>query len=460
MQPGSDPTRRMEDPRRSDGPPAPNPTRALRGTPAPGISGPGTSGPGPQVLGGRYRLDGLLGSGGMADVHRATDLRLHRPVAVKVFRPGTDPDGERRFQAEAQTLANLRHPGLVAVHDVAVQAHRAYLVMELVEGPTLARVLADEQLDVDEIGRIGLELAQVLAYVHGEGVVHRDIKPSNILLDRDGRVRLADFGIAQLVGASGLTSADRSLGTAAYMAPEQVRGEAAGPPTDVYALGLVLLEALTGRVEYPGEGWASADSRLTRSPEIPRSAPEPLRGALAAMTRTDPARRPDTRAVAALLAAGPAAAPPERSGRVGLIALAVVAALVVVLVVVLTGRNASDTATDPAAQTTSEPIAPETTAAPVAPVPAEEIPAEEIPSVDPPADGGGFPALPTGLPALPTELPDLPTALPELPDLPTALPDLPTALPDLPELPSVPQPVQDDARSIWQQISDWWSSLF
>ncbi|MBW0111992.1 serine/threonine protein kinase, partial [Pseudonocardia sp. KRD-182] len=251
VQPGSDPTRRIPDPtRRLDGPP----TERID----PGGAGPGT------VLGGRYRLEGLLGSGGMADVHRAEDLRLNRPVAVKVFRPGTDPDGERRFAEEARTLAGLRHPGLVAVHDYAVEHGRAYLVMELVDGPTLARELTREPYDAESATRVGLELAQVLAYVHGEGVVHRDVKPSNVLVDRDGRMRLADFGIARLVGNSGLTSADLAVGTVAYLAPEQVRGEAVGPPADVYALGLLLLEALRGRRVYDGDDRTAAEQRLDR----------------------------------------------------------------------------------------------------------------------------------------------------------------------------------------------------
>lgn len=420
MQPGSDPTRRIPDPtRRLDGPPpADGPTDRLAGYP---------------VLGDRYRLEGLLGTGGMADVHRAEDLRLHRPVAVKVFRPGTDPDGERRFREEAQLLANLRHPGLVAVHDFAVEQHRAYLVMELVDGPTLGAELARERYDPATATQVGLELARVLAYVHGEGVVHRDVKPSNILVDRDGRFRLADFGISRLAGASRLTSTDVTTGTVAYLAPEQVRGEAAGPPVDVYALGLVLLEALSGRREYPGDSWEAADERLRRRPEVPRDLPEPLRSTLEEMTATEPHRRPEAREVVARLSRPPleqAPPPVEDGGRRVWIALAVAALLAVVVFALTRG----DEETDPTAQ----PVAPTTTAEQTA-EPTEE-PADEPTDEPEPTgtdDGGG------GLPAIPTELPDLP-------DFPTSLPELPT----------IPQPVQDDARNLWEQFSDWFARLF
>jgi len=395
------------------------------------------------VLAGRYRLDGLLGAGGMAEVHRATDLRLNRSVAVKIFRPDTDPDAGRRFDDEARTLANLSHPGLVAVHDYGVERGRAYLVMELVVGPTLRQVFERETLTPQRTARIGADVAEVLAYVHAKGVVHRDVKPSNILLGHDDRVRLADFGIARLAGASGMTSERGALGTPAYMAPEHVQGEPVGPPADVYALGLVLLEALTGHPEYPGETWEAASARLTRPPEVPADVPEPLRGTVHAMTETDPAERPTARQVADALRAParvvePVAEPTGRRWWPLAAALAVVALLVLAFVA-FGGEDPADTA-DQAAPTAEPTVTEEPAAGPT------EDPAED------PADG--FPEPPSFDPSGLPDLPDVPT---DLPDIPTDLPDIPTDLPDVPEL---PDGVADDARGLWQRFVDWFSGLF
>ncbi|MHA6779698.1 serine/threonine-protein kinase [Pseudonocardia saturnea] len=424
MQPGQDPTRRI-----------PDQTRRLDGSPTERIA-PTDRFDGYPVLGGRYRLEGLLGAGGMADVHRAEDLRLHRPVAVKVFRPGTDPDGERRFRSEAQTLAGLRHPGLVAVHDFAVEGGRAYLVMELVDGPTLAAELQREPYDAESATRVGLELAQVLAYVHGEGVVHRDIKPSNVLVDHDGRMRLADFGIARLVDTSGLTSVDDAVGTMPYLAPEQVRGEPVGPPADVYALGLVLLESLSGRRVFPGDDWASAEQRLDRPPTIPAGLPEPLRGTLRAMTDPDPRRRPDAREVAARLSQVTTAPPPVEAGggrRTALIALAVVALLVAVVVFALT--RGGDEPTDVVAAPDTTTSAPETT---------EEAAPEETTEPDATEDSGGEGGI----------------SIPDLPDVPSNIPDIPD-IPDIPtEIPQIPDDVQQDAQNLWEQFTDWLGQFF
>ncbi|NMI01903.1 serine/threonine protein kinase [Pseudonocardia sp. K10HN5] len=387
------------------------------------------------VLDGRYRLTGLLGTGGMADVHRAVDLRLNRPVAVKIFRPGTDPAGEQRFHDEAQTLANLNHPGLIPVHDFGIEHHRAYLVMELVEGPTLRAQLDRERLPLGEVARIGSGIANVLAYVHTQGVVHRDVKPSNVLLDHGRRVRLADFGISRLAGATGLTSADVAVGTAPYMAPEQVRGEHVGPPADIYALGLVLLEAITGHREYPGESWEAAAGRLSRPPAVPGDVPGPLRRALLAMTDPDPARRPTARQAAQMLAAaatgdtGADAADEEPPGsttkRYLAIALGLVALLAALVVAALVGGKD--------ASTQAQPSAPATAAA------------------DPGTRGGGdsgprFPGPPSFSP-------------PHFSPPSFGASDLPH-VPNLPSVPKVPESVGQDARSLWQQFSDWLSSVF
>ncbi|HEX6446420.1 MAG TPA: serine/threonine-protein kinase [Streptosporangiales bacterium] len=262
------------------------------------------SGPGGAMIGGRYVLDEVVGRGGMADVYRARDRRLDRTVAVKVFRPGGDPEGARRLVAEARLLAPLHHPGVVAVSDGGVDESQPFLVMPLVTGGTLAGRLAAGPLPVVEVARLGRDLAGTLAYLHGHGIVHRDVKPSNILLDDDGRPLLGDFGVSRLVDASRVTTTGQIVGTAAYLAPEQVRGGETGSAADVYALGLVLLECLTGRTVYVGTNQIGvATARLHRDAEVPDDLPDRLRDLLTAMVATEPERRPDAPACAERLAA-------------------------------------------------------------------------------------------------------------------------------------------------------------
>lgn len=251
------------------------------------------------LLDGRYRLGVMLGSGGVAEVYRAFDERLHRDVAIKLFR-GDVADQLQRHQDEMRTLARLDHPGLVTVLDAGEDdaSHRPYLVMALVEGPTLAEELRYGALPTDRVAELGIALADALAYVHSQGLIHRDVKPANVLISADGRVHLADFGIARLVDASHVTNAGEVVGTPAYFAPEQVTGEPVGPPADVYALGLVLLECLTGRREYEGAPMEVAMARLNRPPAIPPSLPVPWRDVLGGMT----ARLPNGRLSAAHVA--------------------------------------------------------------------------------------------------------------------------------------------------------------
>ncbi|QLJ06192.1 protein kinase [Streptomyces sp. NEAU-sy36] len=246
-----------------------------------------------EVLSGRYRLGAKIGSGGMADVYEGVDTRLRRPVAVKVFRPGPDPQTEDRLTAEAVLLARLQHPGLVTVYDAGRHDDRTYLVMQLVKGPTLRGLLACGALPVRRVTEVGAALARVLAYVHRAGVVHRDIKPSNILLDAAGAPHLADFGIARLADATRHTAPDVLIGTAAYLAPEQVEGRQIEPAADVYALGLVLLECLKGELEYQGTPLEATVARLHRPPEVPGWLPSELAALLRAMTAQDPEARPD-----------------------------------------------------------------------------------------------------------------------------------------------------------------------
>src|SRR5688572_5471821 len=202
----------------------------------------------------------------MADVYEATDHQLQRQVAVKVFRAAATSD-RARFDAEVVVLAALNHPGLVQVYDAGDQDGDAFVVLELVEGPTLATRLREVgPLPAVDVADLGAQVADALAYVHERGVVHRDVTPSNVLCGPDGRPRLADFGIARLVDTTRVTAAATAIGTAAYMAPEQVQGHDVTPAADVYALGLVLLELLTGRRAFEGTGHEVAVARLARPP--------------------------------------------------------------------------------------------------------------------------------------------------------------------------------------------------
>jgi eukaryotic-like serine/threonine-protein kinase len=261
----------------------------------------------PRVIGGRYELGPVLGSGSSAVVHRARDLQRGADVAIKCFRPGASERDVRQQRQEMMLLACLDHPGLVRLHDGGSVDGCPFVVTDLVEGPTLAeRIATGPPLAPGAVRRLGAQLADALAYVHAAGIVHRDVKPANVLLGGGGRPRLADFGIARALDATAATADGCVVGTAAYLAPEQVRGEVVAPATDVYALGLVLLEALTGRREFPGLAVESATARLYRSPAVPADLPGGLGPVLAAMTQDDPGRRPTAAAIAAALAADPA----------------------------------------------------------------------------------------------------------------------------------------------------------
>lgn len=256
------------------------------------------------VLGDRYVLASLVGRGGMADVHRAHDRVLAREVAVKVLRDTSpDPSARARFIDEARTLARLNHPGLVTLLDAGTSGDRPYLVMELVEHSTLADLCAGTPLEPDRVAALGAQLADALAYVHEHGVVHRDVKPGNVMLTADNRCLLSDFGIAKLLGdaTAGHTASGFTMGTAAYLAPEQVQGVAVTPATDVYALGLVLLEALTGRRAYVGAPTEAALARLSSAPDIPSEVDGAWTSLLVRMTALEPATRPMAAEVAAEL---------------------------------------------------------------------------------------------------------------------------------------------------------------
>lgn len=262
------------------------------------------------LLGDRYLLGDLVGRGGMAKVYRAHDRLLGRTVAVKVMRAVTAGDEERaRFTDEASMLARLSHPGLVTVLDAATRGDEPYLVMELVDGPSLDECCRGVALEPERVATIGAQLADALGHVHAAGIVHRDLKPGNVLLSADGRAQLTDFGLARIMSAAiRHTTTGATVGTPAYLAPEQVRGDEITPAVDVYALGLVLIEALTGACPYQGVPVEAALARLTTPPVIPGDLPRPWHVLLRAMTALDPADRPSTAEAAdalRALASGP-----------------------------------------------------------------------------------------------------------------------------------------------------------
>ena len=256
-----------------------------------------------ELLGGRYRLGEMIGRGGMASVYTAKDMNLGRDVALKLFAPqSADPDELRRQEAEIELLATLNHPSLVTLFDAGTDTRipeepRPFLTMELVDGQDLRARIRHSPLPLAEIAVIGAGVSDALAYVHSLGIIHRDIKPANILLVpvRPGeplRPKLTDFGIARMMDGTRLTATGTMVGTAAYLSPEQSRGADLGPASDIYSLGLVLLECIKGEVEYPGSAVESAVARLHRAPGIPDSVPAEWANLIRSMTALDPLDRP------------------------------------------------------------------------------------------------------------------------------------------------------------------------
>jgi eukaryotic-like serine/threonine-protein kinase len=219
------------------------------------------------ILGGRYRLIESLGQGGMATIYRAQDTQLGREVAVKLLRPEylRDPDFGSRFRQEAQNAASLSHPNVVTVYDYGEDPSGPYIVMEYVDGEDLATILRrNGALPPTQAARVATGVALALESAHGRGIIHRDVKPGNVLIGRDGRVKVVDFGIARAIAEAQMTLPGTTLGSVHYFSPEQARGEPATTSSDIFALGIVLYEMLTGVRPWEGDSAAAvALARLT-----------------------------------------------------------------------------------------------------------------------------------------------------------------------------------------------------
>lgn len=262
-----------------------------------------------RLIGGRYRLIAPLGEGGMATLWRAMDEQLDREVAVKLLRPqfGNDPGFAARFKQEARSAGSLSHPNIVSVYDYGTDAETGgqFIVMQLVDGEDLAAILHKHgRLETDDAVRIAIGVASALEAAHRRGIVHRDVKPGNILIDQD--VKVTDFGIARAVAEASMTVTGTTLGSVHYFSPEQARGDEVTGQSDVYALGIVLYEMLTGRRPFEGDSAAGvALKRLTEDPAPPEVHGPVSPGLSAIVMRAlerDPARRyPDAGAFAEAL---------------------------------------------------------------------------------------------------------------------------------------------------------------
>ena len=248
----------------------------------------------PTIIG-KYRVEGRLGEGGMGAVYLARDARIGRLVALKVLRLDNE-EMRKRFELEAQSAGRLKHPNIVTIYDYEEYDGNPCLVMEYVEGHTLAEIIEDgnplpigRRLDFVE------QLCRGLAYAHAAGIVHRDIKPSNLMVDQHGVLKILDFGIARNVERS-LTRSRRLVGTAGYMSPEQVRGDKVDQRCDVFAVGLVLYEFLTGRRAFPGENEYSVFDRILKGSPDPFDYPDPrVQESVAPILETALARLPEQR---------------------------------------------------------------------------------------------------------------------------------------------------------------------
>jgi serine/threonine protein kinase len=260
------------------------------------------------VLAGRYQLISRIAAGGAGEVWRAVDVSLDRPVAVKLLRPEyTDhPETLARFRSEARHAASLTHPGIAQVFDYydGGPQHPPFIVMELVDGPSLADVLLRERLEPDRVMGIIAQAAAALDAAHRSGLVHRDIKPANLLMTYDGLVKITDFGIAHAAGSAPVTRHGQLIGTPAYLAPERVAGQPASPASDLYSLGILAHECLTGSRPFAGTPTEIALAHGQQAlPPLPGYVSRAIASFVADLTARDPAHRPGSARLAAARAA-------------------------------------------------------------------------------------------------------------------------------------------------------------
>jgi serine/threonine-protein kinase len=274
-----------------------------------------------QTVAGRYEVEKTLGGGGMAVVYLARDGELGRPVAVKVLADNLAGDAElrERFVREGRLAARLSHPNVVRVYDAGEEDGRPFIVMECVEGESLAETVRREgRLEPDRVAELGVQACAGLEHAHRAGLVHRDVKPANLLLTGDGTLKVADFGIAHAAGGTRVTAVGTVLGTAAYLSPEQAFGEQVTPASDLYSLGICLYELLAGKPPYGYETLGEMFSRREAGPP-PRlqGVPAGLEAAILSCLERDPRERPASAAeLARSLAASRSTSPPTAETRV------------------------------------------------------------------------------------------------------------------------------------------------